>query len=219
MNMIVIGCGRVGSDLAYRLFKSGFKVCVVDHNEKTFAMLPNDFRGRTLEGDALNQTILRRAGIESADGIAVVTDSDTVNAVVAHVAQTLYHVPSVIARNYEPRYRSLYESFNVQVISSSTWGAQRIEELMLGQKIRTVFSAGNGEVEIYEFKIPASWHGHKLADLLPEHGGCATALTHAGRAILPGPESTLAEGDVVLISATLEGAEIIRKKIETQAEA
>jgi trk system potassium uptake protein TrkA len=218
MNMIVIGCGRVGADLAYRLYKSGHKVCVVDLNEKTFASLPNNFRGRTLEGDALNQTILHRAGIESANGMAVVTDSDPVNAVVAHVAQTLYHVPNVIARNYEPRYRTLYEAFNIQLISPSSWGAQRIEELLIGHKVRSVFSAGNGEVEIYEFKIPNTWNGHQLGELLPERGSRVTALSRAGRATLPGPEIILNEGDVLLISATLEGAELIRKKIEKQGQ-
>ena len=219
MNMIVIGCGRVGSDLAYRLFKNGHKVCVVDQNEKSFSSLPGDFRGRTLEGEALNQIILRRAGIETADGLAVVTGSDTINAVVAHIAQTLFHVPHVIARNYDPHHRSLYEAFNLQMVSSSSWGAQRIEELLYNQEIRTVFSAGNGEVELYEFKIPPVWTGHNLSELLPKQGCCPTALTRAGRAILPNSDTILQAGDIILVSATLDGAEIVRKKFADRQEA
>lgn len=104
MNLIVIGCGRVGAELTYRLFKQGHKVCVVDLIEKTFLNLPIDFRGRTLEGDAKNQIVLRRAGVETADGVAVVTSSDTVNAVVGHVIQTYYKIPSVVVRCFDPSF-------------------------------------------------------------------------------------------------------------------
>lgn len=216
MNYIVIGCGRVGSELAYRLFIRGHKVCVVDQDEKAFANLPEDFRGRTLEGEALSQVVLRRAGIETAAGVALVTSSDTVNAVVGHVAQSFYKVPIVIVRNFEPLYRSMEEAFNLQVVSSATWGAQRIEELLYNREVRTVFSAGNGEVELYEFQIPESWDGYRLQDLLPVTGCCPTALTRAGRALLPLPESILQKGDLILLGATLDGADAVRQNLSKQ---
>jgi trk system potassium uptake protein TrkA len=218
MNMIVIGCGRLGSDLAYRLFLRGHKVSVVDQEEHAFSNLPADFRGRTLEGEAMNQNLLRRAGIESADGVAVVTNSDTVNAIVGHLARTLYNVPYVVVRNFDPRYRPIHETFNLQAISSSTWGAQRIEEMLYSNEVRTVFSAGNGEVEIYEFTVPESWHGHSLQEFLPTQGCSATAITRAGRALLPEKDLLLQKGDVVLIGATLEGASELRQNINSERE-
>ena len=63
MNVIVVGCGRVGSELAYGLYKRGHKVTVVDTDADAFANLPADFRGRTVEGDVLTPDILQRAGI------------------------------------------------------------------------------------------------------------------------------------------------------------
>ena len=104
MNIIVVGCGRVGAELAYRLFQQGHQVTVVDIVAAAFDNLDPSFRGRTVEGDVLAQDVLRRAGIESADGLAAVTSSDTLNAVVGHVARTVYHVPNVVVRNYEPRW-------------------------------------------------------------------------------------------------------------------
>jgi trk system potassium uptake protein TrkA len=214
MNLLVIGCGRVGSDLAYRLYKQGHKVCVIDQTEKAFSNLPDDFRGRTLEGEALNQHLLHRAGIEKVDGVAVVTGSDTLNAVVGHISKSIFKVPNVIVRNYDPHFRGIFEAFNLQTVSSSSWGAQRIEELLYGQEVRTVFSAGNGEIELYEFMIPQDWEGKSLDDLLPGEGCCATAITRHGRALLPDMNMQIHKDDILLVSATLEGAEILRKNLD-----
>jgi trk system potassium uptake protein TrkA len=213
MNLIVIGCGRLGAELSHRLFLRGDKVCVVDLNEKAFSNLPVDFRGRTLEGDALSRIVLHRAGIETTDGVAVVTSNDTINAVLGHVAQHFFKVPRVVVRNYAPGYRELHESFGLQMIGSSTWGAQRIEEVLYGQEVRTVFSAGNGEVEVYEFIIPTHWRGKQLAELLPGSGCRVAALTRAGRAILPEMDVVLEEGDMILIGATAGGAEKLQGKL------
>jgi len=207
LNIIVVGCGRVGGELAYRLFQKGHKIVVVDLSPQAFQNLPDDFRGRFVEGHAMNQDVLRRAGIEEAEALAAVTSSDPVNAVIGHLAIQEFDVPSVVVRNYDSRWRSLHELFGLQVVSSSSWGAQRIEELLYQQKAHTVFSAGNGEVELYEFSIDESWHGRTFADLLASQECLPVALTRSGRAILPATSTVLQEGDVVLVSATLEGSE------------
>lgn len=210
---IVVGCGRVGSELAYRLYKRDHRVTVIDPEQGSFDNLPPDFRGQTIEGEALSQDVLRRAGIARADGLAAVTNVDSINAVVAHVARTVYHVPSLVVRNYDPRWLPLHEAFGLQVISSASWGAQRMEELLYQTEIRTVFSAGNGEVEIYELAVPESWQGRTLADLLPDGPCRAAAVTRAGKATLPNAETRLETGDIVVLSSTLEGIEALRKRL------
>ena len=130
MNFIVVGCGRVGAELAHRLFKAGHQIVVVDSNRDSFNRLPPDFRGRTLEGEGLAEDVLERAGIKEAHGLAAVTNSDTLNAVVAHTARAVYGIANVVARNYDPALRSLIEAFGLQTVSSTYWGAQRVEELL-----------------------------------------------------------------------------------------
>jgi trk system potassium uptake protein TrkA len=218
MNVIVIGCGRVGSELAYRLYQKGHKVTVIEESAVLFGNLPPSFRGRTVEGDALDRGVLHRAGIEQADGVAVATNSDSMNAVVAHVVQVVYGKTNVVVRNYDPRYRSLLEDFGLQVISSSSWGAQRLEELLYDSQVHTVYSAGNGEVEIYEFSVPERWTGHTLQELLPEGGCVPVSLTRAGRAFLPDGESCLESGDILLVSATLEGMGELRGRLGADRE-
>jgi trk system potassium uptake protein len=205
MNVIIVGCGRLGAELAYRLYKRGMNVAVIDQFISAFNKLPLDFRGKTCEGEALHQDVLRRAGIETADAMAVLTSSDALNAVVSHVARSIYHIPHVIVRAYNPQCQSLYETFSLQSINAMNWGAQRIEEMIAHSDARAIFSAGNGEVEIYEIPIHSDWHGKSVKDLITSKRCLLVSLTHAGKAFLPTPETVLQEGDILHISATLDG--------------
>jgi trk system potassium uptake protein TrkA len=215
MNFIIIGCGRVGAELAYRLFQDGHQLVVIDHVAAAFNNLPPDFRGRTIEGEALNRDVLQRAGIQEAHGVAAATNNDALNAVVAHVARETYQVPNVIVRNYDPGLRSMHEAFGFQVVSSSSWGAQRIEEFLYNTDFQPVYSAGNGEVEIYEFKIPARWVGRSLAEMLGETEVIPVALTRGGRSFLPARELILERDDLLNISATLKSVQALRQKLFT----
>ena len=213
MNIIVMGCGRVGSDLAYEMCKEGHQVSVVDSTEAAFNNLPTDFSGKMVEGELMSRDVLYRAGIDKADALAAVTNDDALNAVVAHIAQTSFNVKHVIVRNYDPDFRPLLESFNLQVVSPNSWGSQRIQELILHSDIQTIFSPGNGEVEIYEISIPDSWAGKPLAKLLPAKECIAVSIARAGQAILPTTSSNLEEGDVLYVSATDEGIESLRERM------
>jgi trk system potassium uptake protein TrkA len=186
MNFIIVGCGRVGAELCYHLFKSGHNVVVVDSKKEAFNRLHPDFRGRTLEGEGLAESVLERAGIRDADGLAAVTNSDTLNAVVAHTAREIYKISVVVARNYDPNLRSIVEAFGLQTVGSTYWGAQRVEELLMNPTQKMVYSAGNGEVEVYEVRIPEEWHGRTLGELLSPLKDCIpVAVARAGRSSFP----------------------------------
>lgn len=220
MNIVIIGSGRVGSELAYRLFKNGHQVVVVDRNPEAFNRLNPDFRGRTVEGEALSADVLSRAGIEDADALAAVTNSDMHNAVVAHAARVMFNVPNVIVRNYDPNLRPMMEAFGVQIVGSSSWGAQRIEELLTDTENRALFSAGNGEVEIYELIIPEEWNGRTCEDLLENGTPCLpVAVSRAGRAMLPNSDTVLQTGDVFNVSTNFTGIKALRTRLDKGPEA
>jgi trk system potassium uptake protein len=220
MNFIVVGCGRVGAELCYHLFRSGHQVVVVDINKEAFNRLHPDFRGRTLEGEGLAEGVLERAGIREADGLAAVTNSDTLNAVVAHAARMIYNIPNVVARNYDPNLRAVIESFGLQMVSSTYWGAQRVEELLMNPSQRVVYSAGNGEVEVYEVQIPEEWRGHTLGELLDSLQQCyPVALSRAGRALLPEAKIELQTDDLLNVSSTDEGIAALTARLSKKVEA
>jgi trk system potassium uptake protein len=220
MNFIVVGCGRVGAELCYHLFKNGHQVVVVDINKESFNRLHPDFRGRTLEGEGLAEGVLERAGIHEVDGLAAVTNSDTLNAVVAHAARTIFNVPNVVARNYDPNLRPIIEAFGLQTVGSTYWGAQRVEELLINPSQRAVYSAGNGEVEVYELSIPKQWAGKTVNELLAPIKDCyPVALSKAGRSTLPDANIMLQVDDVLSVSSTFEGIGKITARLAGKAEA
>lgn len=220
MNFIVVGCGRVGAELCHRLFNNGHQIVVVDSNKEAFNRLPPDFRGRTLEGEGLAESVLERAGIREADGLAAVTNSDTLNAVVAYTAREFFNVPIVVARNYDPKLRPLLEAFGLQIVSSTYWGAQRVEDLLITPLQRMVYSAGNGEVEVYELRIPEEWNGRTLGELLDPVKQCyPVALSRTGRSFLPESEMKLETGDLLNVSSTFEGIGTLTARLYKKAEA
>jgi trk system potassium uptake protein TrkA len=220
MNFIVVGCGRVGAELCYHLFSRGHHVVVVDINKDAFNRLHPDFRGRTLEGEGLAEGVLERAGVHEADGLAAVTNSDTLNAIVAHAARTIYNVPNVVARNYDPNLRTVIESFGLQTVGSTYWGAQRVEELLMNPSQRMVYSAGNGEVEVYEMQIPKEWDGRTVGALLQPLQDCyPVALSRAGRSFLPDAGMQMQTGDMLNVSSTFEGIGALTTRLSQKAEA
>jgi len=195
-------------------------VVVVDINKEAFNRLHPDFRGRTLEGEGLAEGVLERAGIREADGLAAVTNSDTLNAVVAHAARIIYNVPNVVARNYDPNLRSVIEAFGLQIVGSTYWGAQRVEELLMSPSQRMVYSAGNGEVEVYEIQIPSAWDGHTLGELLEPLKQCyPVALSRAGHSLLPEATIRLQAGDMLDVSSTFDGIGALTERLSKKVEA
>jgi trk system potassium uptake protein TrkA len=133
--------------------------------------------------------------------------------VIAHIGHSIYGIPNVVMRNNDPDWRKYHEAFGVQIVSSAGWGAQRIEELLNPAAMPIVFSAGNGEVEIYEFMVPERWDGSTVADLLPASDCVPVALTQAGRSTLPAREARLEAGDILHFAATMEGIDALRARL------
>jgi trk system potassium uptake protein TrkA len=210
-SILIIGCGRVGVELALSIMRKGHHVTIVDHSLRAFDRLGPDFRGRTVQGDALDQDTLKRAGIDQAHGVAAVTTSDSANIVAARIARDIFHVEHVVARVYDPSRAPIYEHMGLQTIASSSWGARRIEQLLLHPGLRSLVAAGNGEVQIYEVSVPEAWAGRDLGSVLPAGQALPVAVTRGGRALLPSLDFELHGSDLLQLSATAEGAATLRR--------
>jgi trk system potassium uptake protein TrkA len=213
MRVIVVGCGRVGSTLAYQLYKNGHQVTVIDQDVAAFDNLPLDFHGRTLAGDVLAQNVLHRAEVEEADALAAVTTSDTLNALVAHIARSEYQVARVVARNYDPALRPLLDAFGIPVVGSAGWGAQRIEELLTDAPLRIVFLDSNTNFALYQLVVDEDWRGHHLAELLPGDRAKVVEWQRAGRPLEISGEKELEAGDLLYLSVDLGEIEALRRRL------
>ena len=127
MRTIIVGCGRVGSNLARLLSDEGDEVAVVDSSEAAFNRLGEDFTGEMVFGSAVDEDILRRAGTDRAQAFVAVTNADTTNIMAAQLAQHEFGVKKVICRIYDPARADLYRELGLQTICPTTMGAQKIE--------------------------------------------------------------------------------------------
>src|SRR4029434_6585710 len=118
-HIIIVGCGRVGMELALSIHRQGHSVAVMDANQKAFDRLGLDFAGRTVQGDALDRDALKRAGIEIAHGLAAVNSSDSANIITARVARDVFKIHHVVARVYDPSRAPVYEMLGLQTVASS----------------------------------------------------------------------------------------------------
>jgi len=110
--------------------------------------------------------------------------------------------------------------FGLQSVGSTSWGAQRVEELLMNPSQRMVYSAGNGEVEVYEMQIPKKWNGRTLGELMEPLDQCyPVALSRAGRSALPEAGTMLQTGDLLNVSSTYEGIGALTERLSEKAEA
>jgi len=199
MKILIVGCGRVGAELAQSVSRQGHDVTVVDVKPDAFNNLGPEFKGRTVQGICFDHEVLKRAGIETTDGFAAATSSDSANIVAARIARDIFHVPNVVARIYDPGRREVYERLGLQTVASSSWGAQRIEQLLIHTGLIDLQTIGHGEVRLLEVKVPEAWVRRPITNLL-EGRAIVGAVTRAGRAFVPRAGDQFQSGDLVYIS-------------------
>ncbi|HAS05060.1 MAG TPA: TrkA family potassium uptake protein [Dehalococcoidia bacterium] len=128
MKIIIMGCGRVGAQLAILLDKENHEVITLDLNVDSFRRLPPEFKGNALLGNGLDEDILIKAGIEKADAFIAVTQGDNRNIMAAQIAKHIFCVPKVICRIYDPLRRDLYSMLGLEALSPTTIFAQMLKE-------------------------------------------------------------------------------------------
>lgn len=128
MKAVIVGCGRVGAALARQLTAEGHDVTVVDMTLSAFDRLGENFPGHMVIGNGLEEGTLVRAGIESADCFASVTNGDNRNLMMAQVAKHIFGVKRVITRLYDPIRADVYRDLGLETFCSTAIGAGIISE-------------------------------------------------------------------------------------------
>jgi len=200
-NVIVVGCGRVGSQLAGMLSDDGHNVCVIDRNPQAFHNLGSDFNGSTLAGHGFDEDTLIQAGIEEADALIAVTQLDNTNMMAVEVADKLFGVPHVIARMSNPDHERAYMQLGIDYVCDTSLIA---EELMA----KLMSGHGNhidalGEYEILRFSLNLQGIGKRsirVHELEREHDVRLIAFERAdgSSSSIPSSDSVLYHGDTVI---------------------
>jgi trk system potassium uptake protein TrkA len=134
MNILIVGCGRVGALLSHLLDREGHKITILDKNGHSFRRLPPNFGGTALVGDGTDQQTLRRAGIEKCDAFVSVTEGDNRNIMASQIAKHIFGVSKVVCRIYDPLRKDVYEAIGLETISPTTVFAQLLKDRILAGK-------------------------------------------------------------------------------------
>ena len=132
MNVIIMGCGRVGARLAGMLDAEGHKVTILDVDPYSFRRIPPDFKGRALVGSGTDEDVLLKAGIQECDIFVAVTQGDNRNVLAAQIAKHIYNVPKVVCRIYDPIRQEMYQELGLETTSPTKTGAEALRALIGG---------------------------------------------------------------------------------------
>lgn len=204
MKVIIMGCGRVGAELAHQLSVEHHQVCVIDRDEDTRGLLPAGFPGRFLVGNGYNRQLLDDAGIAHADAFIAVTSGDNTNIVGARIAKEDYHVPHVVARIYDPRRADIYHDLGIPTVASVRWSVNRIHQMLSHRNLAPEVSFGNGETLLVREQLPAWLTGRPLCDLDVDGEIRVIEVTSGGHSKLATRDTIAHAGDEVsfAVSAT-----------------
>ena len=129
MKIVIMGCGRVGAQLANSMDAEGHDVTILDIDAYSFdRFLSSEFRGTALLGSGMDEESLRKAEIEKADAFIAVAHGDNRNVMACQMAKHIFHVPKVICRIYDPQRRDMYIPLGIDAVSPTTLVAQMLRE-------------------------------------------------------------------------------------------
>jgi trk system potassium uptake protein TrkA len=130
VNVVILGCGRVGATLASMMDRQGHKVSVIDMSSDSFNRLDPEFGGETYVGNGVDEDVLIRAGIKEADAFAAVTNGDNRNIMSSQIAKEIFGVKKVVCRIYDPMRQSTYNELGLETICPTITGAQMLADAL-----------------------------------------------------------------------------------------
>ncbi|MFH0925979.1 MAG: TrkA family potassium uptake protein [bacterium] len=201
MYIIIIGCGRVGSQLATIMSKEGHDVVVIDKNSSSFSRLGSTFNGITLNGSGFDRQLLENAGITKAGAFAALTNGDNANIMCAQIAKNIYKVKKVICRVYDPSRAQTYEKLGLDIISGTLLIAKLVREKLLERDETITVDRMSPVLESLEFiEYPAQDNiiGKKIEDINIVGNFLIYTIRKGNKELIPAPDTIIKKDDIIL---------------------
>ena len=207
LSILVLGCGRVGAQIATDAASAGHSVAVVDRQQRSFGRLPVAFAGRTWLGDGMDKEVLEAAGVAGCDAVAAVMYGDNSNIVAARMAKETYAVRSVVARIKDPRRAEIYRRLGIPTVAPVTWAAEQVLRRLYGGETWVDWTHPSGETHLIERALPSGWAGRPLDPFLASPDGYRLVMvTRDGVPSFAVPGVVGQEGDLLHVLVQVDGA-------------
>ncbi len=212
MNVIVVGCGRVGSQLANLLSIDGHNVTVIDKDADSFRRLGTTFNGVTLKGLGFDEDILEEAGIRNCDAFAAVTNLDNTNLMAAEVARKIFGVKQVVARLYNPQRERTYQQLDLDYVCGTTLVAEKLLDMVRAGHAHHVDSFG--DVENVVFRLRDSAAGMTVRDMFLEGQVLPAIIARSKTTFIPALDTQLKVGDILRVAVKNEAVHRLDRFME-----
>jgi trk system potassium uptake protein TrkA len=202
MKIIVVGLGNLGTGVSLKLDKKGHNIIAIDTDAEKENQLSKHYKGKFLSGSGLDKNILEKAGIQYSDAVVVSTKSDEVNAVIARVAKKVYRVPTVIARVYDVRKAYIYKKLGIRIISVTPWGIERVTEILTFYQFDSVYTMGDGNINLIRTGIPPQLSGKKVQEITILGELNVVSITRGNHTFIPTLGTVLKMDDLLYLSVS-----------------
>ncbi|QNU68354.1 TrkA family potassium uptake protein [Ruminiclostridium herbifermentans] len=199
MQVVVIGCGKVGSKFAHMLSEEGNDVAIVSNDSESFKNLSPDFDGIKVTGVPIDQDILKMAGIETADVLVAVTEDDNINIMVCQVAKEIFKVPKVIARIYNPAREHIFHEFGLETICPTDITVNVMRASMESGNDISSHVIGNTSIVFRHVKPENSYIGRKIQHIKVKEG-MIFGVYRGGEFIFANKAGKILEDDVIVMA-------------------
>lgn len=211
MNILVIGCGKVGCGLANYLSRLGHDVCVVDNDPAAFDALDDEYTGMTVAGVPIDMDILRRAGIEACDVVAAVTKDDNVNIMVSQLAKEIFNVPKVLTRIYNPSNKNVFSQFGLLTVCPTSLTVDVMQSIIneAEEELKQV-TFDNSVLSMVTLACPSQYWGRPVHDIETDPRDHVIGLLRSNGEIsligqkAEGSEMKPREGDKIILARQVE---------------
>jgi trk system potassium uptake protein len=214
VHVVVIGCGRVGSELAGVLEKGAHTVALIDKNPAAFRRLPKHFGGRKIVGFGFDRDHLIEAGIEEAEALAAVTNGDNTNILSARVARETFGVERVVARIYDPRRALIYQRLGIPTVATVAWTTDQVLRRLVPGDHQHDWIDPTGKICLIERQLPPAWAGKRVSGLNQPGQFWLTAVTRFGEAEIVTSDLIGQEGDVLHFVCAVASIDDLRTRLE-----
>jgi trk system potassium uptake protein len=203
MQIMVIGCGKVGSSLARELVENGNNVVIIE-NDKKLLENANSIDCMKINGIPIDKDLLKNAGIDQADALCAVTQDDNMNIMTAQVAKEIFKVNKVIARIFNPQSKELFEEFGLETVCSTSLTVNAILRSLEHERDdaeHMIF----GEDLVFTKIIPEYRHyGMEVTEYSRAAGKHVMGIIRNGKWIITLPGMRIEKGDTIVLCRTNE---------------
>lgn len=204
VHIIVVGCGRVGSELAMELSDEGHSVVVIDKNRDSLRRLTH-FPGKTIVGSGFDRDVLFHAEAARADALAAVTSGDNSNILCARIARDHYQIKNVVARIYDPNRAEIYMKLGIPTVATSSWTTGQVKRWLLPTDTSIAWSDAAGTVHFVERIVPDALAGRPATDFSLGSDVRLVGVVRAGAGRLDVEGLFAQEDDILEFMVTSEG--------------